>query len=388
MKRMQFMIFFAIVITIYALVNIYIFIRGLQAIPSGSLMHTWYIWSFWILAGSFIAGRFLERIYIGPITDIIIRIGSFWLAAMLFFFLLVVIFDLGRMINYFVQFLPAKGTAAYGQLKIWTLGSSLFVVVALILAGHINALHPKVRTVEITIDKPAAGMQRLEAVVMSDIHLGTIIDREHLDRIVEKVNNLKPDIILLPGDILDEDLEPVIRQNSGETLRQLSAPLGVYAVMGNHEYIGGGARAYEYLTNHGIKVLRDTSIYIKDHFILVGREDRNKGGFTGNGRKTLDELFQEVDFSYPVILMDHQPYYLEEAAEQGVDLQLSGHTHHGQIWPLNLITQSVYTISHGYGKVGNMQAYISNGVGTWGPPVRIGNRPEIVHLIIHFARKE
>jgi predicted MPP superfamily phosphohydrolase len=93
---------------------------------------------------------------------------------------------------------------------------------------------------------------------------------------------------------------------------------------------------------------------------------------------------EEADQRYPVILLDHQPYYLEKAASLGVDLQLSGHTHHGQLWPLHHITKAIFTISRGYGKIDGMHAYVSNGVGTWGPPVRVGNRPEIVSLKIHF----
>jgi uncharacterized protein len=381
MHRMNFLIFFSIVIVIYGLANYYVYIRGLQALPAKPV---WYIVLFWFIAASYVVGRFSERLYPGGISSILVWIGSFWLAALLFFFLLVVLLDFARLANKLLNFLPAQESLAYTRLKLGLFWSGIILVGGLVGAGFVNARNPMINTLEITIDKPANGMQRLEAIVMSDIHLGTIIGPAYLAKIIRKVNALKPDIIILPGDILDEDLGPVIRQNTGEVLKQLQAPLGVFGVMGNHEYIGGGAQAYNYLKDHGIIMLRDSVYFVNESFIIAGREDRDKSRFTGIERLSLDSLLQNADFSYPVILVDHQPYYLEQAAELGVDLQLSGHTHAGQIWPLSYLINAIYTLSHGYGQIGNMHAYVSNGVGTWGPPVRIGNKPEILRLIINF----
>jgi uncharacterized protein len=317
MRRMAFLIFFTIVITVYALVNYYIFSRGLQAIPAGSALRSWYIWIFWLIAASYVAGRFLERAYMSHASDLLIWVGSFWLAAMLYFFLVVLAVDLLRLVDRIIPFLPDADSAAAGLLRFRVLGASILVVAALVVAGFINARHPRVASLEVTIPKQANGMEKLEAVVMSDIHLGTLIGNGHLGRIVDKVNQLQPDIILLPGDILDEDLEPVIRQNIGATLKQLSAPLGVYGVMGNHEYIGGPEQAFEYLESHGITMLRDSAIRVNNSFYLVGREDRDKQRFSGRERLPLASVLQGVDFSYPVILMDHQPFYLEKAAALG-----------------------------------------------------------------------
>jgi predicted MPP superfamily phosphohydrolase len=207
-----------------------------------------------------------------------------------------------------------------------------------------------------------------------------------LERIVGKINGLKPDLVLLPGDVIDEDIGPVIKQNLGETLRKIQAKYGVIAVTGNHEYIGGVDAACKYLGEHGVTVLRDSSVKIKDSVYIVGREDRAIGQFARRKRRSLDDLMTEVDVSCPVILMDHQPFRLDEAERAMVDVQLSGHTHHGQIWPFNFITQKVYEVSWGYKKKGGTHVYVSSGVGTWGPPVRTGNRPEIVHLVLTFSQ--
>jgi len=382
---MAFLIFYSIVLTIYGLVNYYIFTRGMQSLPDGSTLKNVFPWVFWFLAGTYVAGRTLENFYLSYASDALVWTGSFWLAAMLYFFLALVLFDLVRVVHHFFPFYPAFVTENYEKIKSGLFYGTVVVVLITIVAGHINTLHPVVVQKNIHIPKEANGRKQLRAVMMSDIHLGTLIGNGHFEKIVQEVEKLQPEIIFLAGDVLDEDLEPVLRQNIGETLKRLKAPLGVYAVMGNHEYIGGAEPAYEYLKNHGLQIVRDSVVRIDDSFYLIGREDRDKKRFSGRERLDLDELVGKADDSFPLILMDHQPYYLEQAANLGVDLQLSGHTHHGQLWPLNYITSAIYTISRGYGKIDQMHVYVSNGIGTWGPPVRVGSRPEIVLLNITFG---
>ena len=383
-RKMAFIIFYSTVLLIYTAVNYYIYIRSMQALPEGSTIRSVFPWVFWILVASLIAGRILEKIYLSHASDILVWTGSFWLAAMLYLFLAVLLLDIVRLLNHFFSFYPAFITTSYEKTKFYIFSGIGIITLLVIAAGHINTLHPRIKTLDLHIPKQANGLTSMKAVLMSDIHLGTLIGNGHFEKIVQKVENLNPDIILLAGDVLDEDLEPVLRQNIGETLQRLSAPMGVYGVMGNHEYIGGAEPAYDYLVANGLKIIRDTVVKVNDSFYLIGREDRDKPRFAGRERKPLEELIKMANPSFPLILMDHQPYYLEKAAELGIDLQVSGHTHHGQLWPLNYITSAIYTISHGYGKIGQMHAYVSNGVGSWGPPVRVGNRPEIVVLNITF----
>lgn len=228
-------------------------------------------------------------------------------------------------------------------------------------------------------------MDTLNIVVASDIHLGALVGQKRFDKIVDRINSLNPDMILLPGDIVDEDLGPVIKQTLGESLRSLKARFGVFAITGNHEYIWGVEEASRYLVDHGVTVLRDRVVPINETVYLVGREDRSMDRFTEKTRKPLKDLMAEVDSCFPVILMDHQPFHLEEGENNGVDLQISGHTHHGQLFPLNFITGRVYEISQGYKKKGKTHVYVSTGVGTWGPPVRLGNRPEIVNIKVRLV---
>ncbi len=385
MKTTQFLIFFSIVIVIYGSLNFYIFIRGLQAIPAGSSWRTWFPIIFWIIASTFILARILERTYPCLFTGIITWIGSFWLGFMLFFFLTVILIDLARLFNSFQHFFPLSFYANLPQTRIVTLFIVLGLSVIFVAVSFINARIPRIKELNITISKPNATPGELTVVMASDIHLGTIIASRKANRLVEKINAMNPDLVLFAGDIVDEDLAPVINNNLGEALSGIKSSLGVFAITGNHEYIGGVGPAVEYLEKHGVRMLRDTAILINEQFYLVGRDDRDKPRFTGKPRKELEDILVAVDTSYPVILMDHQPFNLVKHSTMGIDLQLSGHTHHGQLWPFNYITNAIYEVSWGYKQIGKTHFYVSSGYGTWGPPLRLGNRPEIVKINLRFT---
>jgi hypothetical protein len=384
MKIAPFFVFFSIALVIYGLINTYIFTRFMQCIPSGSNARIWAIIIFWVLAGSFIVARFMERVYPCDFTEVMTWIGSFWLGAMVYFILAVLLIDFARLVNHFIPFFPKFFYADYQKTKLIALFIITGLVVLTVTAGFINARNPKIKILDLNIAKKIQGNKTLKIAMASDIHLGTLVGRRGASQLVRMINGLHPDIILLAGDLVDEDLKPVIRRNLGETLKNLQAPLGVYAITGNHEYIGGAAEAVAYLTAHKIKFLSDTVELIDNRFYLAGRDDRDKFRFTGKQRKPLAEILKGIDPAYPILLMDHQPFQLSKSEELGVDLQLSGHTHNGQIWPFNYITNAIYEVSWGYKKKGNTHIYVSCGYGTWGPPIRIGNRPEVVSINLHF----
>jgi hypothetical protein len=384
MKKINFVIFFSVALSIYALINYYIFIREWEAGGFQSAWRTVYVAAFLLLSISFIAGRILERVTLSWFSSTLVLLGSFWLAAMVYFLLFAFAIDIIRLLNFIVPFFPSFLTVNPERTKEITSFAIIVVVLVIVLGGYINARTPIIKTLELSISKNGRTIKSLNIAVASDIHLGTIVCKSKLERIVQHINSLNPDLVLLPGDVVDEDIGPVIRNNLGETLRKIRSKYGVFAITGNHEYIGGVEPACKYLAEHGITMLRDTWVKIGDSLYVVGREDISIRGFTGKTRKTLSELMAEVDKSYPVILMDHQPFRLEEAEINGVDLQLSGHTHHGQLWPFNFVTKKVYELSWGYKKKGNTHYYVSCGVGTWGPPIRTGNRPEIINIKLQF----
>ncbi len=387
MKTWNFLVFFSIVLIVYFLINYYIFKRGLLALSEAGIYRTLFFYFFLFLAISYPAGRILEQFLRNSVSKYLIIIGAFYLAVMIYAFLFIVIVDIFRLGNHFLHFFPAFITKNYTKSAEITTYLISAVIILIVLAGHINTLYPRVRTLNITIKKPANSIQELSMAVVSDIHLGTIIQDNHLNRIVNKVNRIKPDIVFMPGDIVDEDVAPIIEQNMIETLRKIKSKYGVFAVTGNHEYFSGVNEAVSYMEKAGIQVLQDEYIKISDAFYIIGRKDRMAGRM-GNGRKPLKEIIAGIDPSYPLILMDHQPLRLEEALETAIDLQLSGHTHHGQLFPVNLITQAVYELSWGYLKKENTNYYVSCGVGTWGPPVRTTSVPEIVHIKLKFTGNE
>jgi len=382
MKTTQAITFFAIVFSIYGLINYYIARRIISIIPENFKNISVIILVFLIL--SYIIGRILENYWVSYLSDFLIWCGSFWIAVMFYTFLFLIVIDLIRILNHFLHFLPSFITENPVKTKNFLAALISIFVFILIMGGFFTTKIINVRKYNIYINKKAGSLKSLNIVMASDLHLGTINGKMFAYKIVDKINKIVPDIILFAGDIIDEDIKPVLKDNVGEALFELKAKYGVYGITGNHEYIGGVNNAVNYLNAHKIQMLRDSSILIDNAFYLVGREDRSINRFTDKGRKELSELIKEVDKSLPIILMDHQPFHLEEAEQNGIDLQLSGHTHYGQLWPLNYIIKKIYELPWGYKVKGNTHYYVSCGAGGWGPPVRIGSLPEIVNIKLHF----
>lgn len=378
--RTSFLIFFSIVMLIYFSSNYYLFVRGLQALSFSQSIKRWYIPVFWVVASLFVAGNFMERMYSSALSEWVYRIGSFWLAMMLYLGIAVFLIDLVRIANYFFHFLPP-----FTPLMKFRLGLGVFGLASVIvIAGHINALWINVREIPLTISKPVSGGKEVKVLMASDLHLGALIGERREKRLLEIVQEQKPDLVLLCGDLVDGEIAPVLRKNLGRHIQEIKTPLGVYAISGNHEYIGGIDKTLPYLQSINIRVLLDEIVTLPNGIQLVGRNDYSGRGFSGNGRKELKELMVDVDRTKPVIVMNHQPYHLEEASNEQVDLHLSGHTHHGQLWPVNFITKAIFELSWGYLKKENTHFYVSSGFGSWGPSVRVGNRPEVVIFKLKF----
>ena len=315
MKKSSFVIFFSIVFSVYGLVNYYIFITGWNALPHSSPVNWFYITIYLVLSLSFIAGRFLERAMLNWFSSLLVWIGAFWLGAMVYFLLFAVFFDLIRLINLLIPIYPDFITRNYEQTKSIIFLCVIGIVLLIVFAGYINARTPRIKNLKLKINKTSASRQ-LKLAVASDIHLGTIICKSRVEKIVSLINNLNADIVLLPGDVVDEDLGPVIKQNLGDTLRKIKSKYGVFGITGNHEYIGGAEPACKYLEEHGIIMLRDRYVMINEEIYIVGREDRSIKQFSGKLRKQLEDIMSGIDKLKPIILMDHQPVKLAEAAEK------------------------------------------------------------------------
>ena len=377
-------LFFSIFFTLYALLNYYICIRGWQALQIAPQFRIIYLIVFIFAALSYLITKFFTKFLPDFLYDIMIWVGSFWFAFMLYFFLAIVLIDLVRLINLQFLFLPQFVHHNYLQAKAIT-GAIVFVIVSLIVtAGFINTRTVQVKALELNLPKKNSDLKSLNAVLVSDIHLSPMDNEKFLSKIVDKINSLNPDVVFIAGDLFDDSAEILTKRNIGPALLKLKPKLGVYACTGNHEFINGIDSACAYIRNHDINLLRDQSVKIGNSFYIVSRDDVAMRQFNGTKRKSLAEVMNNVDGALPTILMDHTPFGLEEAEVNNIDLQLSGHTHHGQMFPANLITKMIYKQSWGYLKNSKTQYYVSCGAGTWGPPVRIGSRSEIVNLKIKF----
>ncbi|MED4602060.1 metallophosphoesterase [Paenibacillus validus] len=339
-----------------------------------------FIFVYVLLAFSYLIAMLARRAMPYALYKALKVIGSYGIGLLFYAVLLVPLADLTAWL------LILMGTDA--SVAVTVVGSAVLAVMAvLLLVGSWNAWNPIVRRYDIEIAKPGGGRKELRIAAASDLHLGTMVGKRHLSRLTERVASLAPDLILLPGDVLDDSIEPFVRENMAEVMSGLRAPLGVYAVLGNHEYIGGHIAEYvERMRAIGIDVLLDRVVEFEDGLYVAGRKDHAVESFTNEGRLTVDALLESsnVDRSKPIILMDHQPHQLGAAAEAGVDLMLSGHTHRGQMMPNHLITRRLFELDWGYLRKGVMHAIVSSGFGSWGPPLRIGSRSELLDIRVTF----
>ncbi len=377
-------VFFSVFFTIYAAINYYIFIRGWQSLTIFPHFRLLYLILFLVLSLSFIISKILTDRLPSFLYDLMQWIGSFWFAFMLYFVLFILLFDLIRLVNHFFSFYPSSISNNYDT---WKFGIFLLVIVIssiIVAAGYINTRILNVKNLDITLNKKTSPLNELNIVAFSDIHLTAMNNEKFLAKIIDKVNSLNPDIVLIPGDFVDEKSAWLDKRGIGKSFFRIKSKYGVYACTGNHEYIVGVNDASRFIRSHNIKLLQDETAIVDNSFIIAARDDRSKKQFTGKDRKPLDEILENTKVNLPLILMDHTPFGMEEAEKNNVDLQLSGHTHHAQMWPLNYITQKLYEQDWGYLKKGNTQYYVSCGVGTWGPPVRTGSITEIVNVKVKF----
>jgi predicted MPP superfamily phosphohydrolase len=387
MRRKELLIFLAIVLLIYGTVNGYIIWRLLQAFSSQALLKAIFLLGFLVSMLAFPLGRIINSHFQHHFSEKLVSFGAYHLALMIYLLLLLLARDLLRGI---VR-LSRVGPGAVEWLSVrQPAGFILIAAVSLLIIylGHLNAINPRLKTLDLNIPKEVPASRQLKAVLVSDIHLGVINRSERLVRLVEKINALKPDVVFFAGDVVDEAVSQEEEEKMVGCLKAIEAPLGLYACPGNHEYYSGFARNISYLEKAGVQVLLDRAVKVGDYFYVLGRKDWTAVR-QGEKRLSLKEIIarDNIDLSRPVIVLDHQPLYLDEAAAAGVDLQLSGHTHAGQLFPLNLINKLVYEKNWGYLRKGQTHFYISAGSGTWGPAVRTGSHSELVLINLSFGQQ-
>ncbi|MDR0450857.1 MAG: metallophosphoesterase [Treponema sp.] len=365
---------FIIIINLYIGLHVCFFFRAL-AWKLGLKLPLWAAWLLFLVAALV---YLLIRSRGGFVQSSFRILNDYWgamLATPLLFLLDLV--SLGRFVLLIFKVRPVfYAEPRFTLISHIALAALLAAVIAL---GSWQARHETITRYRVVTEKPLSG-GRLTVTLVSDIHAGAMVKQKQLNRLVASVNRLGGDIILLAGDIIDRANMDCIDAYRAGNLGRLKAPMGVWAVTGNHEYIGGDLAEFRRRVEaDGIRLLMDEAELIADAFYVIGRKDRSAVR-RGDGRKSLGELTDGLDRSLPLIIADHQPFNLEEAEAAGIDLQVSGHTHNGQIWPGPLVIKKIYANGYGLLYKGKTAIVVTSGFGTWGPPLRLGTRAEIVSI--------
>lgn len=368
--RRRFALFLSVFLVVFGSLTYYVGVRGWQWVQAVAPQQSG-LWLYWVVLIAAGLAFPLSRFSRGPIRRPLALLGGLWLAVLLYLVPLLFLIDVGRW-------------AGLAPLALVTTGAIILALLVGTLGyGVWSARNPVVVTYEIEIPKGGGKHKDLHAVLVSDTHLGAATGRSRLQAMVHMVNELKPDLVLLGGDLIDDDLAPFVEEQMADDLRGLKSRLGVFAVLGNHDYRAGSVDFRRQMELSNIRLLTDEWALVDDSFYVIGRKDRYD-----YPRKALSEVLEGVDTNKPLILMDHQPSHLAEAEQAGVDLLVSGHTHRGQMFPNHLLTRRVFEVDWGYLRKGATHVVVSLGFGTWGPPVRIGNRPEVVSIRVRFVGNE
>ena len=295
------------------------------------------------------------------------EIGTSSIFVLMYLVILFLVLDLGRLFHLVPKaFFFHNGYAA--------LGIFIFIF-GIFLYGNLH-YNNKVR-VELDLKSSKPLPKDYKVVMASDFHIGYHNPRKELARWVDLINAENPDFILIAGDIIDGSMRPLVEERMAEEFHRLKAP--VYACLGNHEFYAGHPEAKQFYQDAGIHLLIDEAAVIDSAIVIIGRDDR-----TNRRRQPLKDLMYSLTShlspltSKYTIVLDHQPYHLDRTEAAGVDFQLSGHTHRGQLWPISWITDHVYECSWGPYQRGRTQYYISSGLGIWGGKFRIGTQSEYV----------
>jgi predicted MPP superfamily phosphohydrolase len=320
--------------------------------------------------------------------NLIQTVNAYWTICSLYFAVLLSIFDL-------LHFLNRKGIfrIRFRRITLLFIDTILLALFLVYIKTHFHSandyyLEPQIKEYAFHFDSSVKDTLEIQTnyklLVASDLHLGYLIDKTVLQKYVTVLNAQQADVIVIAGDLVDYYLKPLEQQEMDQELKKLSAPLGVYFVPGNHEYKIDAAACFEWIRKTGIQVLRDSVITIGGRFQLIGRDDRKNK----DKRMEWDTLWAKTDAALPCILVAHQPGDIKEGIKNNIPLIICGHTHNGQIFPVNKFGFLLYTNPYGLKKEGNSTSYTTSGLGLSGFPFRIGSDSEIVIFTLSFNPKQ
>jgi uncharacterized protein len=336
---------------------------------------------FVVVMGGWLTARNVPRAVVAPIA----WVGYTWLGFLFFLVLLLALAEIGKRVA-LVATRPAPGEGPPDPQRRVALsrlfgGVAAFLGAGLGTAGLANALSVvEVKKVRVVLDKLSRAGSGYRIVQVTDIHVGPTIGRAFIEDLVARVNALEPDAIAITGDLVDGSVAE-LREHVAP-LAKLRAKDGVFFVTGNHEYYSGAGEWIAHLGTLGIRVLRNERVRVGGEagIDLAGIDDASSRGYAGGHGPDLDKALAGRDEARPVVLLAHQPKAIHRADALGVDLQLSGHTHGGQLFPWNFLVKLQQPFVAGLHKLTRAQIYVSCGTGYWGPPMRLGAPAEITEI--------
>ncbi len=332
------------------------------------------------------------------------NLSNYWLGVLLYTALIVLVADILRLIFKYgiLRYTHWIRPERYSARKVFLVsgGIILLSIAGISTYGVFHASDTQKTVYELTLPKACAAGKELTIALAADLHLGYNITNSHMEKMVEMINSMEPDLVCIAGDIFDNEFDAIYDpERVSATLRQIQSRYGVYACYGNHDmdesnlagftFAGEGAeddrRMREFLRHSNIQLLSDEAVCVDDAFYLIGRKDYSRSRKLKDPRLTPEQLTASLDQEKPVIVLDHQPRELQELADAGVDLDLSGHTHDGQMFPGNLITKFYWENPCGLLEKDGMYSVVTSGVGLWGPNMRVGTDSEVVEIRVKFV---
>lgn len=313
----------------------------------------------------------------GSMKHITNLLGSHWMGIFVYLLLFFAVLDLIFLVLKCVNVDVTPTMQFYGGLTV------MLLTIGFVSYGLYNATQIKQVAYDIELKErtTASGMK---IILISDLHLGAVNSEKRLEDMVAQINALEPDLICVVGDIFNDYYGAIQKpEHAVATLQKMKATYGVYGSLGNHDGGNTFGQMVDFLERSNIQLLNDDYTVIDNRLILVGRIDPSPigGGYGEIARSSVNELFKEMNPTLPVVVMDHTPSNLGQYEEE-VDLILAGHTHKGQVFPGNLITNLAFEVDYGYYQRDDNSPHVvvSSGVGTWGMPMRVGTNNEIVSI--------
>lgn len=368
-----------IALVIYSLPNIYVYFRIKQLFTKDKhkkIFTVFYI----IFVLAFPMAVVLSHNTSSAWVKYFLLIAYYSVVFLLYLFLFLVIFDILRGINRLLKIVPVEVIRSH-KFRIISLCILFVLSAAVVIIGSVHFNTIRVKEYQVDVPRKSAVINYLKIAMAADFHLGQITSQQFMKKFTAKINSLHPDILLMPGDIVEGHRDHGDMTQFERQFRQIKSKYGVYASPGNHES-HGRSNKLDFFANAGINLLADTFVVIDNSFCLLGRNDRRS-----HNRKPIHELLDNIPDHLPLIVLDHRPTHIQQVSKHGVDIQLSGHTHNGQLFPFNYIIKNLYELGWGYKKIRDTHFFVTSGIQGWGPPVRTAGNSEIMVINVNFKDK-